>query len=154
MTKEEKDLLMKDLCCRLPYGVLIQEDYTIDDEMFLPIAETDRLVDIDVDAELLMTNGGSTYHIDEAKPYLFPMSSMSAEQIDEMQELCDMYDPVHDNDDYKDWGTCLMTKHFMEDEYHFKFNFKLFEFLNKNRLDYRGLIEKGLAINATNLNIY
>ena len=31
---------------------------------------------------------------------------------------------------------------------------ELFDFLNKNHFDYRGLIPKGLAIDCTNLNIY
>ena len=88
------------------------------------------------------------------KPYLFPLSSMTEEQIDELKDLCDMYDPVNDNDAYEDWGMRLITKHFMDDGYHFKFNFQLFEFLNKNRLDYCGLIEKELAIDATGLDIY
>ena len=31
---------------------------------------------------------------------------------------------------------------------------ELFDFLNKNYFDYRGLIKKGLAIDATGLNTY
>lgn len=154
MTQEEKDLLLKDLCGRLPYGVVVQLDYLVHDEMFLPDAEYDRIINIDVDTETIITNGWSKYHIDEVRPYLFPMSSMSDEQIDKLKDLCDMYDPVNDNDDYEDWGTRLMTKHFMDDGYCFKFNFRLFDFLNKNRLDYRGLIPMGLAIDATGKNIY
>lgn len=154
MTQNEKELLLKDLCCRLPYGVVVQLDYLVHDEMFLPDAEYDRIINIDVDTETIITNGWSKYHIDEVRPYLFPMSSMTDEQIDELKDLCDMYDPVNDNDDYEDWGTCLMTKHFMDDVHRFKFNFRLFDFLNKNRLDYRGLIPMGLAIDATGLGIY
>lgn len=154
MTQNEKELLLKDLCYRLPYGVVVQLDYLVHDEMFLPDAEYDRIINIDVDTETLITNGWSKYHIDEVRPYLFPMSSMSDEQIDELKDLCDMYDPVNDNDDYEDWGTCMMTKHFMDDQFHFKFNFRLFDFLNKNKFDYRGLIPMGLAIDATGLGIY
>lgn len=154
MTQNEKELLLKDLCYRLPYGVVVQLDYLVHDEMFLPDAEYDRIININVDTETLITNDWSEYHIDEVRPYLFPMSSMSDEQIDELKDLCDMYDPVNDNDDYEDWGTRLMTKHFMDDQFHFKFNFRLFDFLNKNRLDYRGLIPMGLAIDATGLGIY
>lgn len=130
MTQEDKELLLKDLCCRLPYGVLIQEDYTIGDEMFLPIVETDRLVYIDVDAELLVTNGGSKYHIDEMKPYLFPLSSMTDEQRVEYRKTLLINDLFcHETPETYDW-------------------------FNKNHIDYRGLIEKGLAVDATNLNIY
>lgn len=131
MTQEDKELLLKDLCCRLPYGVLIQEDYTIDDDMFLPIAETDRLVDIDVDAELLVTNGGSTYYIDEIKPYLFPLSTNFS--LDQRVEYCKtlIIDGIH----------CSQTS-------------ETYDWFNKNHIDYRGLIEKGLAVDSTGLNVY
>lgn len=130
MTQEEKELLMKDLCGRLPYGVLIQEDYTIDDEMFLPIVETDRLVYIDVDAELLVTNGGSKYHIDEMKPYLFPLSSMTNEQSVEYTKTLLINDLF-----------CLETP-------------ETYDWFDKKHFDYRGLIEKGLAVDATGKNVY
>lgn len=129
MTKEEKEILIKDLSARLPYGVLIQEDYTIDDEMFLPIAETDRLVAIDVDAELLMTNGGSKYHIDEFKPYLFPLSSITEEQL----KLFD--------------GVFLPNGHIVASDFGF-------DYLNSIHVDYRDLIPLGLAEDATGKNIY
>lgn len=148
MTQDEKELLLKDLSARVPYEVKIRVEYPyLKEEEWHPeiLCWSDLL-------RLCVAN--TSIILEEFKPYLFPMSSMSDEQIDELKDLCDMYDPVNDNDDYEDWGTCLMTKHFMEDEYHFKFNFKLFEFLNKNRLDYRGLISMGLAIDATGLNIY
>ena len=70
MTKNEKDLLLKDLCVRLPYGVVIQEKCVEYDETFLPNKEGDRLVNIDAHADLLMTNCGSWYYLDEVKPYL------------------------------------------------------------------------------------
>lgn len=135
MTKEEKEILIKDLSARLPYGVLIQEDYTIDDEMFLPIAETDRLVAIDVDAELLMTNGGSTYHIDEVKLYLFPLSSMTDEQKEEYVKLQQrvLYN-----------GKGLVNLDVM----------KYVDWCYKHHIDIHGLIPMGLALDATNLNIY
>lgn len=125
---------MKDLCARLPYGVLIQEKCLEDDEMFLPYEETDRLINIDVSDRTLMTNGGSFYHIDEIKPYLFPMSSMTEEQAKIFLKLESM---------------CILSS---TDKLGPKIEF--FEWLNRNHFDYRGLIEKGLAIDATNLNIY
>lgn len=132
MTQEDKELLLKDLCCRLPYGVLIQDDYLVDDEMFLPVAETDRLVDIDVDEELLMTNGGSTYHIDEVKPYLFPLSTdFTVDQRVEYSKTLVIFDESH----------CSQTS-------------ETYDWFNKNHIDYRGLIEKGLAVDATGKNVY
>lgn len=147
MTQEHKDLLLKDLCSRLPYNI--------------KCTYYDKCVDEEDEGTITgMQNGtyfvidGGCIDVENVKPYLIPMSSMSAEQIDELKDLCDMYNPVNDYDDYEDWGTRLITKHFMDDEYQFKFNVPLFEFLNKNRLDYCGLIKKGLAIDATGLDIY
>ena len=60
--------------------------------------------------------------------YLFPLSSMTDEQEKECQQI----------------------KH----SYYYDDSFVLFDWYNKNHFDYRGLIEKGLAIDATGLNIY
>lgn len=151
MTKEQKELLLKDLCARLYYGVKVR--YSTYEGFItctlLSINPTYNTVDLWSKIACF-----TSVSIHKIKPYLFPMSSMTEEQIDELKDLCDMYDPVNDNDAYEDWGMRLITKHFMNDGYHFKFNFQLFEFLNKNRLDYCGLIEKELAIDATGLDIY
>lgn len=146
MTHEQKELLMKDLSARLPYKVKAQ----IPDEYG---GYTSAIETIDIDG-FVVDFEGTQIEVEYIKPYLYPMSSMTDEQIDELKDLCDMYDPVNDNDDYEDWGTCLMTKHFMDDVHRFKFNFQLVDFLNKNRLDYNGLIPMGLAIDATGKNIY
>jgi hypothetical protein len=69
----------------------------------------------------------SLYDSKYIKPYLFPLSSMTEEQ---KKEYHDKY--------------CLSDYYALEK----------FDWFNKNHLDYRGLIEKGLAIDATNLNIY
>ena len=113
MTQEDKELLLKDLCARLPYGVIIQiKDWAVLDAE-LKIGHINRLQINDV----------------ELKPYLFPMSSMTDEQYKEYWELEHSDNMEHLSIPALDW-------------------------LNKNHFDYRGLIEKGLAIDATNLNIY
>lgn len=116
MTQEDKELLLKDLCARLPYGVIIQiKDWTVLDAE-LKIGHINRLQINDV----------------ELKPYLFPLSSMTEEQSKEYHELIGGM-----------FGTSALI------------NFEILEdFFHKNHFDYRGLIEKGLAIDATNLNIY
>lgn len=70
-------------------------------------------------------------YITEIKPYLFPLSSITEEQKKEYQYITErwMYDSSYSISDSIDW-------------------------LNKNHFDYRGLIPMGLAIDATNLNIY
>lgn len=84
--KKDKELLLKDLCTRLPYGVLIQEEFLEHVKTFLPDKETDRLINIDVSDGTLITNGGSRYHIYEVKPYLFPIPRIIFETLKELKE--------------------------------------------------------------------
>lgn len=153
MTQNEKDLLLKDLSTRLQYGVKVHISTWNEDTMEYE-DKADEVYSINKDGYIRTVNEDYEFEIEDVKPYLLPLSGMSDYQIEEMRDLCDMYDPINDYDAYEDWGTRLITKHFMDDEYQFKFNFRLFEFLNKNRLDYCGLIKKELAIDATGLDIY
>ena len=153
MTQNEKDLLLKDLSTRLQYGVKVHISTWNEDTMEYE-DKADEVYSINKDGYIRTVNEDYEFEIEDVKPYLLPLSGMSDDQIEEMRDLCDMYDPINDYDAYEDWGTRLITKHFMDDEYQFKFNVPLFEFLNKNRLDYCGLIKKELAIDATGLDIY
>ena len=123
MTQEDKELLLKDLCARLPYGVKVESVFINTD------TKKHKLCGIEVfDATcILMIRDG----FGEFKPYLFPLSSMTEKQKKEYQYITErwMYDSSYSISDSTDW-------------------------LNKNHFDYRGLIEKGLAIDATGLNIY
>lgn len=104
MTPEEKQLLLKDLCGRLPYGVKFQgEDsnvYTLDAANYFALQVEDVVF----------------------KPYLRPMSSMTDEERAKKDELFGSY-ILDNNPAYIDW-------------------------LNAHHFDYRGLIEKGLALEA------
>lgn len=135
MTQEQKDLLLKDLCSRLPYGVVIQEKCVEQDKTFLPNKEENRLVNIDAYADLLITNCGSRYYLDEIKPYLFPISSMTEEQKDIYGDLC--YAIIHS----LAWDMQAALN-------------ELVDWLNENHFDYNNLIPMGLANDCTNLNIY
>lgn len=75
------------------------------------------------------------------KPYLFPLSSMTKEQREELKYLCDW-----ENDR---WSGLVVIQ-----ESEFCMNTEIIDWLNKNHFDYNRLIEKGLAIDATDLNIY
>ena len=132
MKQEDKKLLINDLCARLPYGVMIQEKCIEHDEIFLPHPENNRLVNIDIREDLVITNGDSRYYIEEIKPYLFPLSSMTEEQYDE----------------------CTNMGYSVTERWWSMANYHQIDWFNKNHFDYRGLIEKGLALDATNLNIY
>ena len=127
MTQEDKELLLRDLCARLPYNVICQVEFKEDGKYNSKVM---LLSGIFTDEAYFTTKGGSIYS-NEYKPYLFPMSSMTEEQKNEYQYITErwMNDSSYSISDSIDW-------------------------LNKNHFDYRGLIEKGLAIDATGLNIY
>lgn len=75
MTQEEKELLLKDLCARLPYGVMIQHP----DLFHTSRTIVEKLVCID--REHINDDGIS---IEYVKPYLRPMSSMTENEKTEM----------------------------------------------------------------------
>lgn len=127
MTQEHKDLLLKDLCSRLPYGVKA-EKYTIRlDGEIVPLREAEVVTAKDI----ISREDWPGYTI---KPYLFPLSSMTEEQTKIYLKLESM---------------CILSS---TDKIGPKIEF--FDWLNRNHFDYRGLIGKGLAIDATNLKIY
>lgn len=72
MTQEEKDLLLKDLCARLPYGVKVSY-YDLDEE----ILKCDTLEGVE---RSFVTVDGFQWEITDIKPYLFPLLSMTKEQ--------------------------------------------------------------------------
>jgi hypothetical protein len=121
MTQEEKDLLLKDLCGRLPYRVKISVDNEV--EILEGLGILDNVAEY---GSFLMSD------IEEVKPYLFPLSSMTEEQRKEMEENCLKFPQS---------GVLMPT-------------YKTFDFFNKHHIDFRGLIEQGLANDATGLNIY
>ena len=126
MEQTSKEILMKDLCARLPYNVICKVEFRESGEyksknMFLSGVFTDEAY--------FTTESGSIYS-NEYKPYLFPLSSMTNEQEEEYNDL-----------------NCYELGCFPHTE-------EALDYLIKNHFDYRGLIEKGLAIDATNLNIY
>ena len=135
MKQEEKDLLLKDLCGRLLYGV--KGNYqNSDDELLRKVTIMYRYLEPN---GMVMTG--------DIKPYLFPLSSMTEEQKEELENLGWYFD----NFEIHNVNECLGT--YREYVSHSDC-FALIDWLNKNHFDYRGLIEKSLAIDATNLEIY
>ena len=136
MTQDQKDLLLKDLCARLPYGVKCDvgdnKPYTL------------SRIEIDVNnGHLLdfieMKDGlDMQVYLSEVKPYLFPLSSMTDEQKKELDDtLVDL--------NLKALSDKISSEVVSTYE---------IDFYNKNHFDYRGLIPMGLANDATGLNIY
>ena len=123
MTQEQKDILLKDLCARLPYFTKVQ----IKNE----IVVLDSICDDDGYHFNFIGDDREGVNIENIKPYLFPLSSMTREQEREWQSLmvCDIYGIFY---------------HTIES----------FDYLYKNHIDIRGLIPMGLANDATDKNIY
>ena len=138
MTKEDKELLLKDLCGRIPFGV---KCLCFDNLTIATLTGVKSKSELYFD-ELDYKEFDGIVKIDYCKPYLFPMSSMTEEQRNEF-----------DTQTFKImFGECICNKN-DEMGYGKLMNFDL-NFYNTHHLDWRGLIPKGLAINATNLNIY
>lgn len=158
MTQEEykslKELLLKDLCARLPYGVIGQcqidasydtsfeskpQTHKFDAEVYGLLEEglllvTPLIEDQDVQ-ELANEEVADGVNILDFKPYLFPISSMPEEATREFNKTLDWVRTTHGySESEMTWDT--------------------FDCVNKHHIDYRGFIEKGLAIDATGLNIY
>ena len=140
MTQEEKELLLKDLCARLPYGVkakvlvedISQYDYTTSKEGGV-INGIENLNDgLFV---IKCKEDGYVLSYDEFKPYLRPMSSMTEEEQRTLDSMCNGVEMVSRLSGLKMFD-------------------KAFNWLDENHFDYRGLIEKGLAIDATGKKIY
>lgn len=129
MTKEQTELLFKDLCARLPYGVKVKyssykEFITCTLQAINPVYNT-----VDLWSKNACFN---PVNISKIKPYLLPLSSMTEEQSKEYHELIGGM-----------FGTSVLI------------NFEVLEdFFHKNHFDYRGLIPMGLANDATGKNIY
>ena len=135
MTREQKDLLFQDLCAKLPYGIKAfyygaEEECETWEE--IEGITCDGYVDI----------GQYSLPIESVKPYLFLLSSMTDEQKKEYYNLC--FEEEREEREYGEWITRVYYHNTIES----------IDWLNKNHFDYRDLIEKGLAIDATGLNIY
>ena len=128
MTHEDRELVLKDLGGRLPYGVKILDiPANVVGKLFL-ISTTGT-----VQYETADDSGVQTLY--NIKPYLRPMSSMTEEEQRTLDSMCNGVEMVSRLSGLKMFD-------------------KAFNWLKENHFDYSGLIEKGLAIDATGLNIY
>lgn len=126
MTQENKKLLLKDICARLPYDIKVLYNNKV--------YSIDYISGIYEEIKLDNSNDNYTLNISNIKPYLFPLSSITEEQKMFLKQ--------------QNWCIAISTSGTVET------TIEGIDWLNKNHFDYRGLIEKGLAIDATNLNIY
>lgn len=144
MKREHKDLLLKDLYARLPYGVRVNYKGEIYDVCGISHG---RLV-------LCKPFMSQTLEycplVEEVEPYLFPILSMTDKQKEEL-----FFSYIHNDiyfDDFTDyflagelWHDICVSLDILPD---------LIDWFNKHHIDWRGLIPKKLAKDATGKNIY
>lgn len=116
MTQENNELLLRDLCARLPYEVKGLITYNGDKDIFIVKG---------IFNDILSLSDSECCHVEDFKPYLFPLSIISNRTLEKISAFVDA-----------------------------RTSYVILEFFNSHHIDYRGLIEKGLAIDATGLNIY
>ena len=149
MTQEEKHRLLLDICARLPYGVKIHLETSEYGELIgtldaiYPIEE--RVIVDNLNKVIAPVNvrcGGFKIEENNVKPYLRPMYSMTEEERGEFTKLfCKWYDDelfdyIEEETEFSIWK-------------HKGISPVVFDWLNAHYFDYRGLIEKGLALEAT-----
>ena len=142
MKKEEKDLLLKDLSSRLPYGVKCYIPEANDTSILAAVLEDGENTLFDFWEDSRKIQYWHQLYISEFKPYLFPLSSITKEQEDELHSLGIGYGEYAFHDDIYGRGIGVDVA------------YKFYEWCYKNNVDFLGLIPMGLAIDATGLNIY
>lgn len=133
MTQEEKQFVYKDLCARLPYKLLGL--YYLECKPLEPIGFSELTY------ELLhrFINADKLFYLErivQIKPYLRPMSSMTQEELNKLEDVASL--SLYDSRDSKVLSGKTIT------------NGADVDWLIANHFDYRNLIEKGLALEAPN----
>ena len=129
---EEKQLLLNDLCARLPYGVKILQGGVIIETL----QSICKVGDDEYTVNALTNDMYNGFLIEQVKPYLRPMSSMTEEEKRQFDDFC-VIDEFAWNGNaeigYKNQAIIMSDA---------------VDWLNAHHFDYRGLIEKGLALEA------
>lgn len=135
MTREEKYLVIDDISGRIPHGVVFNTDWGNKTLKGIQYDNVNTLLYFGV---CNFTNKVIETYVSEVKPYLLPISSMSDKQKKELDDTLIRLNLKALSDEIS--SEVIATYEI--------------DFYNKNHIDYRGLIPKGLALDATGLNIY
>lgn len=133
MIQENKELLLKDLCARLPYGVIVDRLETPHKVLSIEPSQPNCII---IDRGEFMP---ACYSIEDIKPYLRSMSSMTKDEEKEYNSFIGGIEPF--SSDFSAYPK----------EYKFVYEFDIknyIDWLNAHHFDYRGLIDKGLALEA------
>ena len=136
MTREERELLITDLSCRLPYGLKIHINGEV---QFLDSVMYDDGYYVNFVGD---NKEGYALVYNDIQPYLYPMSSMTEEQKNEYYDIVN-YISSDDTDNWQE-GEFIYVDRMTN----------LLHFYHRNHIDYRGLIPMGLARDATGLKVY
>ena len=150
MTRKNKELLIKDLYARLPYGVMAK----FGDSNPTKITNITQCIYsnswfVESEGEYDGEYDGMSCQIDNVKPYLFPLSSMTDELWDKEFMGCGITEFTRDSFKYG-----CETLEFNNSNPDLSSMVRFINQLIKNHFDIYGLIPMGLAIDATGLNIY
>ena len=140
MTQKDKELLLQDLCARLLYKVKCKEVTTLGG-----VSTIGGYYNGIGGYDFFIEEIGGCFSMSEIKPYLRPMSSMTKGEKKELEELKFLYSDGH-----------IATGYQSKDEPVFVDEvpcITIIDWLNSHHFDYRGLIEKGLALKAPS-NMY
>lgn len=137
MTQNQRELLLSDLSARIPYGAKCSYyDKCVDEQDKGTITGVQNGTYFEID--------GVCIDVEHVRPYLFPISSITKEQRDEFPFELSLLN-------------AFINGHislFEDEELSVDDIIRMMDCLNRNHIDYRGLIPMGLAVDATNLNIY
>lgn len=152
MTQQDKELLIRDLCGRLPYGVKAYiKNWSKLDMKYYEGVYTVESIDPSLNTiigysersfvEVIVDNDDY-----EIKPYLFPLSSMTDKELTEFLQIKGMNLNSDELKTFRRGETAIVSTLSSYSRH--------IDWLNARHFDYRGLIDKSLALDATELNIY
>jgi len=153
MTQEDKQLLLKDLCARLYYVVKALETYYEEVVELICICPRTHNIEAEILSRIGKDNSLTIQNIQFFKPYLRPMSSITEKERIEFSKLLDKRYCDIDWEGHISTSYCIeISSVYTDDENGTKcpseFSMDAVDWLNAHHFDYRGLIEKGLAIEA------
>ena len=126
MTQEEKQLLLKDLCARLPYGVIVRTEV--------------------YNTSILEPSYLDKYESLHPIAYLRPISNITKEEVDKLFSILNI-----DEENETEWlkvNNINVIRLFTQEGKDFYEIAEAMDYLHSIHIDYRGLIEKGLALEA------
>ena len=159
MTQEEKELLLTDLTARLRYRVCAKQYYSASEDDFIIEGIIGEQIYAAYNSKISMT-----YPVEMIKPYLRPMSSMTEDEKDYIKNVARFkqsdgihyddgvhYVPIYQETLDDQWKADGKFPPILGDIYRFMLEYGyilLIDFFNSHHLDYRGLIPRGLALEA------